>query len=243
VATTRVLRIVNESSYEPPHGDATLRSIARAITVQLRDVASAWGGAVWQVVDDAHHRGFRIVLKDNDGAAQDDGYHDLDSHDRPYAMVFMDPILKHKGKQKGTWLRGTNSVSATVSHEACEFVVDPATNRWAQSARNSMWSLEVCDPVENFAYNVTLRDGSRVAVSDFVTPAWFDPLAERRERFDWMRKLHWPFEIAPDGYAIRYSGGRMRNIWGPEYPAWMKRTKRVCGSRTWKRHTFGGPCD
>jgi hypothetical protein len=233
------LKIVNESSYQPPRGKATLNAISQVITIQLRDVASVWGAAVWQVVDDAHRRGFRIVLKDNDGSATDDGYHDLDAHDRPYAMVFMDPILG----QKGTWLRGTNSVSATVSHEACEFVVDPATNRWAQSATNSMWSLEVCDPVENFAYNVSLRDGSRVAVSDFVTPAWFNPLAERHERFDWMRKLHWPFEIAPDGYATRCRGGRMRNVWGPEYPAWMKRTKRVCGSRTWKRHTFGGCCD
>ena len=237
-AGTRTLKIVNESSYEPPDGAATLRAIAQAVTIQLRDVASMWGAAVWNVVDDAHKRGFRIVLHDNDGRAADDGYHDLDPYGRPYAMVFLDPILKHHG----TWLRTSNSVSATVSHEACEFVVDPATNRWAQHANNSMWSLEVCDPVQAFSYQVRLRNGSTVAVSDFVCPAWFNPWAQRSDRVDWMRKLHWPFEIAPNGYATRFSGGRSRTIWGPDYPAWRKRTKRVCGSRTWRRHTYGGSC-
>ena len=238
MAATRTLKIVNESSYEPPDGEATLRAIAQGVTIQLRDVAAMWGAAVWQVVDDAHKRGFRIVLQDNDGTADDDGYHDLDRQGRPYAMVFLDPILQHNGH----WLRGGNSVSATVSHEACEFVVDPATNRWAQSANNSMWSLEVCDPVQAFSYRVTLRNGSKIAVSDFVCPAWCNPWARRGERIDWMGKLHWPFAIAPDGYATRFSGGRTRTVWGPDYPAWRKRTKRVCGSRTWRRHIYGGNC-
>ena len=178
------------------------------------------------------------MLHDNDGHAADDGYHDLDPYGRPYAMVFLDPILKHHG----TWLRTSNSVSATVSHEACEFVVDPATNRWAQHANNSMWSLEVCDPVQAFSYQVRLRNELDASVSDFVCPAWFNPWAQRSDRVDWMRKLHWPFEIAPNGYATRFSGGRSRTIWGPDYPAWRKRTERVCGSRTWRRHTYGGSC-
>src|SRR6478672_1873257 len=104
MAATRALKIVNESSYEPPDGDATLRAIAQGVTIQLRDVATMWGAAVWQVVDDAHKRGFRIVLQDNDGTADDDGYHDLDRRGRPYAMVFLDPILQHSGH----WLRGSN---------------------------------------------------------------------------------------------------------------------------------------
>jgi hypothetical protein len=239
MAPVRTLKIVNESSYTPPGGDATLRSIAEAVSIQLRDVASAWGESIWRVVSDAHERGFRIVLLDNEGQGLDLGYHTLDADDRPYARVFLKPILNHGGH----WTSGSLSVSACVSHEACEFVVDPATNRWAERDAHSLWSLEVCDPVEAFTYAVTLRSGSKIAVSDFVFPAWFDPLAGPRTRFDRMRRLHWPFEIAPDGYATRFSNGRTRTVWGPEYPAWRKRTKRACGSRTGARRTFGMPAD
>src|SRR5262245_46946957 len=133
----RTLKISNESSYEPPDGPSTLRAIAQAVTIQLHDVAAWWGASVWQVVADAHKRGYHIVLFDNEDQAGDDGYHSLDPHNRPYARVFLDSIFHHNG----TWVRSANSVSATVSHEACELVVDPATNRWAQSATGSMWSL------------------------------------------------------------------------------------------------------
>ena len=235
---TRTLTITNESSYEPPDGSATLRSIAEAVRIQLHDVAGVWGQSIWDVVAAAHKRGFHIVMLDSEGQGADLGYHDVGPDGRPYARVFLDPILKHGGH----WLRGSLSVSATVSHEACEFVVDPATNRWAEGNAGSFWSLEICDPVEAFVYPVTLRSGAKVTVSDFVLPAWFDPLAPHRRRFDWMRRVHWPFGIAPDGYATRFSGGRTRTVWGPEYPAWRKRTKRVCGSRTWARHRYGLTC-
>src|SRR5689334_21050625 len=88
MATTRTLKIVNKSSYEPPDGAATIRAIAQAITIQLRQVATMWGAAVWQVVNDAHKRGFRIVLQDNAGTAGDDGYHDLDCAVGPTRWCF-----------------------------------------------------------------------------------------------------------------------------------------------------------
>jgi hypothetical protein len=53
------------------------------------------------------------MLLDDADAADALGYHDLDKHGRPYARVFVNPILENDG----TWLRGATSVSATVSHD------------------------------------------------------------------------------------------------------------------------------
>ena len=96
--------------------DAAVDAMTRALRVQLRNVARVLGEYVWQVVDDANRQGFELVLLDDGDAADVLGYHDLDADGRSYARVFVTPILDHGG----TWLRGANSVSATVSHEACE---------------------------------------------------------------------------------------------------------------------------
>jgi hypothetical protein len=58
------------------------------------------------------------------------GYHDvMKKNGTPYARVFVNTILANKG----TWLRGANSISCTVSHEACELVGDPTANHWVQN--------------------------------------------------------------------------------------------------------------
>ena len=92
--------------------------------------------------------------------------------------MFVDPILDNGG----TWLRGANSVSATISHEVCELVGDPTANHWVENARGALVAVELCDPVESCAYSIGLRDGRRVSVSDFVYPDWFNPYVAPRAR-------------------------------------------------------------
>ncbi len=232
----RSLRVVNESSYRTPRVATAIDAIVKALRVQLRDVAAAWGEYVWDVVDDAGTQGFKIVLLDDDAAADALGYHDVNENDgTPYARVFVDPILENGG----TWLRGANSVSATASHEACELVGDPAANHWVEDARGALVAAELCDPVESCAYTIALRDGRRVSVSDFVYPDWFNPYVPAGTQVDHMRKLRRPFEIAPDGYVIHHTSTGVRNIWGRSYPRWRKAGKRAYGSRTRVRHLLG----
>jgi hypothetical protein len=235
---THTLSVVNKSSYTPPDGDRTLRAITQAIGLQLKHVASAWGQGVWDVVAASHARGFHIALLDNETTAWDLGWHDFAPHRQPYARVFLDPILGAGGH----WLEGSLSVSATVSHEACELVVDPACNRWAQSKNGSFWSLEVCDPVEAYVYSLVIRDGTKVSVSDFVYPDWFNPLARPDATMDEMKKLSKPFEIAPGGYATRSHAGNVRSVNGPRHPEARKKDRAACGSRTRVRLHFGCKC-
>ncbi len=70
--------------------------------------------------------------------------------------------------------------------------VDPNCNLWSSDDNGKVYSFEVCDPVEAPTYVV-----SGVSVSNFVTPAWFDPLASRKSKtqFDKLGHLHSPFSI------------------------------------------------
>ena len=70
----------------------------------------------------------------------------------------------------GQVLTGDWSVSSTLSHEVLEMFIDPNCNLWANDGQGSVYSFEVCDPVEAPTYPV-----NGVSVSNFVTPAWFRP--------------------------------------------------------------------
>ena len=230
----RSLRIVNRSSYGSARIDAAVDAMTRALRVQLRDVARQWGEYVWQVVDDANQQGFELVLLDDSDAAGALGYHDLDPDGCSYARVFVTPILDNGG----TWLRGANSVSATVSHEACELVGDPTANHWVETATGTLVAVELCDPVESCAYTVTLRDGRRVSVSDFVYPDWFNPYAAGKQ-LDHMNVLQSPFTSTDGGYVLHHTGAGVRTVWGRAHPRWRRAGKRRPGSRTYVRHRLG----
>ncbi len=208
--------------------------MTEAIAIQLGHVADAWGEVVWRIVDDANGQGFEIVLLDNEQQGNDYGYHDVSPDGRPYARVFVDPIIEHGGR----WLHSELSVSATVSHEVCEMIGDPAANRWAQTARGALYAIELCDPVELNAYTITVNNRRKVSVSNFVYPDWFNPFARPTARFDHQRLLDRPFAIAPGGYAMRMSGGHIRNLYGRNYPAWRKVIKRSVGSRNRARRSY-----
>jgi len=59
-----------------------------------------------------------------------------------------------------------------LSHELLEMLADPWINWCATGNDSKIYALEVCDAVEadDLGYDI---DGVRV--SDFVTPAWFEP--------------------------------------------------------------------
>ncbi len=86
--------------------------------------------------------------------------------------------------------------------------------------------------MESCAYRITLRDGRRVSVSDFVYPDWFNPYVPEGTQVDFMKVLRKPFEIAPDGYVIHHTATGVRDIWGRSYPRWRKASKRAPASRT-----------
>jgi hypothetical protein len=149
----------------------------------------------------------------------------------------VDTILSHNG----TTLTGSVSVSVCAGHEADEQDVDPSCTSTATAPNGDVWALEVGDPVETSSYNITIADGSQVAVSDFVYPSFFDP--QGSPPFDHVGVVSAPFTMAPGGYAIingnpvyADKAGRLtsdRKAAG--YPEWRWQMKTYYRSRTVRR--------
>jgi hypothetical protein len=125
------------------------------------------------------------------------GYHQ-DDQGQPYAVV------KH-----------TSSWQLTASHETLEMLADPFGNRVVSAPSikpgqgRVQYLVEVCDPCESadHAYSV-----NGVAVSDFYTPHFFDPVTAPHTRYDFTGAITTPRTILRGGYISWYDPVG-RHIW------------------------------
>jgi hypothetical protein len=164
------------------------------------------------------------------------GFHTEDKGGRLWGVVAAQPELDaHAQVTTGDW-----SVSSVLSHEVLELFIDPNCNLWAANDEGKVYSFEVCDPVEAPTYNV-----NGVSVSNFVTPAWFDPLSVQKAAarqalgltdetttFDKLGLVNEPFAILKGGYAVFASEGKEQQVFGDEFPEWRKQMKTGHMSRT-----------
>jgi hypothetical protein len=109
---------------------------------------------------------------------------------------------------------------------------DPNCNLYADIGAGVSVAVEIADPVENDTYPVGTGE---VTVSSFVTPAWFDPSASEGARFDHLGKVHGPFQMTKGGYVVLFEEGKVKQVFGEEYPEWRKASKRVGVARTARR--------
>ncbi len=126
----------------------------------------------------------------------DEGGFHLDKHNQPYAEVIASP-------DNDGW-------TIAASHETIEMLVDPAGNRLQSSrsmeidgtkikdgASEFEYLVEACDPCEadNFAYSI-----QGVAVSDFLTPHFYDPVAASGTRYSFTGAITAPRQVLNGGY-------------------------------------------
>jgi hypothetical protein len=152
------------------------------------------------------------------------GYHTEDQGGKLWGVVAAKPELDNGGKATtGDW-----SVSSVLSHEVLEMYIDPNCNLWANDGHGKAYSFEVCDPVEAPTYVV-----NGVSVSNFVTPAWFDPLSNpATAQYDKLGKLKAPFSILKGGYVVYEAAGAEHQQYGDNFPAWRKKMKSGKLART-----------
>lgn len=123
------------------------------------------------------------------------GFH-LDKHKQPYAKVIA------SSKNDG-W-------TIAASHEVLEMLVDPYGNRLQSSVAIEVkgkkiqdgtgqfgYLVEACDPCEDDKYAYTING---VAVSDFITPHYYDPLVTPGSRYSFTGAIKAPRQILPGGY-------------------------------------------
>lgn len=186
--------LVNTSS--TPIADTDVAAVAQALQTQVdRDFGQFWGIKA-QITPlpqgsriPARTWPMRIVDVPRGGL----GIH-LDRHGRPFAQI-----------QAG------NDWSITASHELLEMLVDPLGHRFVQEpdidpavtdGHLVSYLVEVGDPCEVFSYLI-----GGIAVSDFVTPEYYDPNAPQGATLDFLGHLTAPFEV-PAGCYLSWQDPR-----------------------------------
>jgi len=168
---------------------------------------------------------WQIVLTDDPDQAGALGYHEMTRQGTPLGKVFA-----------GLDIRSGSSWTVTLSHELLEVLADPWIDWCAQGANGKVYALEVCDAVEadELGYEV---DG--VQVSDFVTPAWFEPT--EADRVDFQRRILRQLQLAAGGYISvldpvkGWTQITAEGVGGPEIRVGSRRQRRLVQKAKWRR--------
>jgi hypothetical protein len=168
---------------------------------------------------------WQVVVLDNPDQAGALGYHELSSHGTPLGKIFAKLDL-----QSGS------SWTVTLSHELLEMLADPWINWCAFADDSKIYALEVCDAVEADNLGYLIND---VLVSDFVTPAWFEPTCA--DRMDFKRHLSKHLQLGRGGYISIFdpvSGWTQitaKGEGGPRILPGSRRQRRKLVKETWRR--------
>ena len=176
-----------------------VQDTAAALNVQvMRDLPQFWNvNATVRYLPDAHRIPVGVwpvflVAKLPPGEG---GVH-LDKHNQPYSLVIGTP-------DSDDW-------TVDASHETIEMLVDPAGNRLQTSQAIQIagkgvedapgefqYLVEACDPCEanQYAYSI-----NGIAVSDFITPHFYDPVATAGTRYSFGGNIPTPRQLLPGGY-------------------------------------------
>jgi hypothetical protein len=120
----------------------------------------------------------------------------LTKKNQPYSLVIATP-------DSSDW-------TIDASHETIEMLVDPSGNRLQASraikiagkdtedgAGEFEYLVEACDPCEANQYAYAING---IAVSDFITPHFYDPVVTSATRYSFGGNIARPRQILPGGY-------------------------------------------
>lgn len=196
---TRYIAIAPESGVNP----SDLARVSAALQKQVtRDLGPVWHVSAtvdpFPSLEDVPAGYWPIILTFRT-LGTDGGIH-IDSNGQPYALIEMSP----------SW-------SLTASHVAMEMITDPFGSRSIPGAspREGQGDVEfrggVCDPCEHPDSAYLVND---VLVSDFCTPAFWEPASKGRRSFT--GAIHEPYQILPGGHLCWYDPAS--NTW------WLRRS-------------------
>lgn len=199
--------------------------------------APAWGRRVWHVSALAKSAtppaGASIIdVFDTPDQANALGWHS-EGKQGIFGKVFARPSLD----AGSTALTGQYAISSVLSHEVLETLIDPDVNGWWQIDDGVLVAAEVCDPVEDVTYNITVNSRP-VAVSDFVLPAWANPYVTGRP-FDYAHRATKAFEVTKGGYVVLWDVAKnhVGNVYGEEFPEWKRELKEQATARNARRRS------
>jgi hypothetical protein len=167
-----------------------------------------------------------VTIMDTPDLAGALGYHD-EVNGKINALIFTKPVIDNGGVVLFDPANPQNtSVSSVLSHEVLEMFGDRYANFWADGpsiTQGNQYALELCDAVEGDSYEIDVN-GTKVSVSNFLFPSWFNPQAKSPENmpFDYLKKLSAPFTMTKGGYLIVQSASGAQQVFGEEVPEYVK---------------------
>lgn len=187
------IAVINESTVV---SDSDVQDLIEALQNQVdADFSQIWHVGCKLVFQDktqpAQPGVWQLVILDNSDQAGALGYHEMTATGDPLGKVFAGEDLKYG-----------SSWTVTASHELLEMLADPWINLTVQVDDQTLYAYEVCDACEadNLGYDITIKNGKLIHVSDFVTPEWFQPAMSLNFPFDLRGHVQKPLELLPDGY-------------------------------------------
>jgi len=171
-----------------------LTKVAAALTKQvMNDFGPTWNVTAtidsFVALEDVPIDYWPVIVQPNvQGAA---GYHE-DENGQPFAVV-----------------EYTDDWSLTASHECLEMLADPFGRRLKAGnvpdqavavgikPGRVQFLVEVCDPSEDGKYSYQVNG---IAVSDFYTPKYFDPVKAAGVRYSFTGAIEAPRSVLPGGY-------------------------------------------
>ena len=177
-----------------------IQAVAAALTIQVtRDLPQFWNVQATVTYEPNAKKippGVWPVFLVKSLPPGEGGFH-MDKHNQPYAKVIASPA--------------SDEWTIDASHETLEMLVDPNGTRLQPSAAIKIengkivddgtdqfaYLVEACDPCEadNYAYPI-----QGVAVSDFLTPHFYDPIVTTGTRYSFTGAIKAPRQILPGGY-------------------------------------------
>jgi len=140
------------------------------------------------------------------------GYHDLSS-DVPYGKVFAKTILSYSGVILYEPTLKLPTVAQAVAHEVFELIIDPRCTVWWMNYNTGLLVAgEVADPVENNVVVVTLSNGVKVGMSDWILPSWQD-VQNTTGPYNHLNTLTAPFQVK-NGYAMEIKNSKIISVYG-----------------------------
>ena len=172
----------------------TFRELARVSAALQKQIARDYG-PIWEIhatvdsfdaLEDVPLGYWPIIIRDDVGQKYSAAGIHLDNNGQPYSLV----------QSSKTWPQ-------TCSHEVLEMLADPFGDRViaghapkeASKHGRVEFLVEVCDPSESFGYTV-----NDIKVSDFYTPAFFDPIPAAGVRYSFTGAIKRPREVLKGGY-------------------------------------------
>jgi len=163
---------------------------AAALQKQVaRDYSPIWHVratvSAFAALDDVPNGYWPVIVMDDIHVAGAAGVHQ-DKKGQPYALV-----------------EASDSWSLTASHETLEMLTDPFGNRLVsgRSPKRGQgrveFLVEVGDPCEDAAFAYTANG---VTVTDFITPAFFDPVPSPSVQYSFTGAVKKPRQVLNGGY-------------------------------------------